>query len=114
MNDEELKGLFDDELQEFINEMQDRQYVPPVTKKTIDDYVEHGYMPGHFVWAVLENDLMKAFGAADSNNTKYMRNICAYVYNDIPSVCHGSPEKVRDWLQMHADRREEMKNANRD
>ena len=67
----------DEEMQEFMNEWDiHSQYVPPVTKKTIDDYVEHGYMPGHFVMAVLENNLTQAFGAADSNNTKYMRNIC--------------------------------------
>ena len=60
----------DEEMQEFMNEWDiHSQYVPPVTKKTIDDYVEHGYMPGHFVMAVLENNLTQAFGAADSNNT---------------------------------------------
>lgn len=107
--------MTDEEMQEFIREMDARnEYVPHVTKKTIDDYVEHGYVPGSFVTAVLENNLMQAFGCADSNNTRYMRNICAYVYNDIPAACHGSPQKVRDWLQMHAERRanQEMSSNN--
>jgi len=107
------KEMTDEEMQEFINSWDiHKQLVPADTKKTIDNYVEHGYRPGHFVHAVLANDLMGAFGAADSNNTKYMRNIVSYVYNDIPSNCHGSYEIVEKWLQMHADEREKKVNDN--
>lgn len=31
-------------------------------------------------------------------NSICMRAIVSYVYNSIPSDCHGSPEKVRAWL----------------
>lgn len=68
------------------------------TKDTIDNYVTKNWEPGGFVTAVLENNLMEALGRADMQNREDIFEICQYVYNDIPSACHGSTEKVRAWL----------------
>jgi hypothetical protein len=70
-----------------------------LTKRTIDDYVQHGYPPGGFVTAVLENNLKEAFARADNNNAIDMHEIVAYCYNHIPSSAWGSPEKVSAWLE---------------
>ncbi len=67
------------------------------TKSAIDRYVERT-PTGSFVRAVLENDLMGAMGQADDENRRDLFEICMYVYNEIPGVCHGSREKVDAWL----------------
>ena len=73
------------------------------TKQTIDDYVSDGLPPGGFVTSVLENDLMGAFGRADTQNRRDLYEICNYVYNEIPANSHGSPEKVSAWLKDHQE-----------
>lgn len=69
------------------------------TIRTINDFVKIGLPPGSFVQAVLENNLMESFGRADMGNRMALFEICEYVYNDIPSACHGSREKVKDWIE---------------
>ena len=61
-------------------------------------YAEKGIPTGGFLQAVLENDLMDAMGKVDDQNREAIWEICNFVYNDIPMSCHGSPEKVRAWL----------------
>ena len=65
-------------------------------------YVEHGCPPGGFLSAVLANDFMEAVGRADSQNIHRLAAWAAYVYNEIPSSCHGSYEAVRAWTEQHA------------
>lgn len=69
------------------------------TKETLDNYVLHNFEPGGFCTAVLENNLMEAFGRADIQNRHDLFEICGYVYNELPSACHGSREKVVAWLK---------------
>ena len=54
--------------------------------------------PGSFIHAVLANDFMKAVSKADDVNIHCLRDIMLYVYNNIPSICWGSPEAVEEWL----------------
>ncbi len=54
--------------------------------------------PGSFVRAVLENNLMEAMGRADEMSLAGLFEIVRYVRWEIPSNCHGSPEKVTAWL----------------
>ncbi len=72
-------------------------------KQALGDYVNHGYPLGGFLTAVVENNLMRAMGSADSYNRATLHQICAYVYNDMPSACHGSPERVAEWFKMHRE-----------
>jgi len=61
-------------------------------------YVEHKIRTGGFLEAVLSNDLFSAFGKADEGNKRQMHEIVKYVYNELPSNCWGSKEKVEAWL----------------
>ena len=72
--------------------------VSQTVKDSLKRYVEMGIPTGGFLQAVLENDLMEAFGHADLYNRANLFDICAYVYNEIPLACHGSVEKVKTWL----------------
>lgn len=68
--------------------------------ESLNRYVEKGIHPGDFLKAVLENNLMEAVGRADHINIRRLPEICKYVYNNIPSLCHGSLEKVEKWVQL--------------
>ncbi len=73
--------------------------IPIQLKQAIDRYVNHGIPTGDFLRAVLENNLMEAIGRADDDNIKIIHNICRYVYNEIPMICHGNIEKVQKWIE---------------
>lgn len=63
------------------------------------DYVERGWLPGSFGVAVLENDLSRAAGAADSLNSNRLAdwgNWCAWY---LPRACWGSREAVAAWAE---------------
>lgn len=62
-------------------------------------YVEHGIQPGSFLTAVLSNDLMRALGRADDINLHALPAYGRFLYNDAPSWCFGSPEKVEAWIE---------------
>lgn len=70
------------------------------------NYIIHGVPTGGFLTAVLENNLMEAFGRADIESALGLRHVCAFLYNHAPAGCYGNPMRVEAWIQMHADRRE--------
>lgn len=72
--------------------------IPQHLKESFDRYVNHGIPCGDFLMAVLENNLMGAFGRADDFNRVILFDICEYVYNEMPAGCHGSKEDVKHWL----------------
>lgn len=74
--------------------------INPVILEGINRYVLLHEKKGHFLTAVLCNNLKEAFYRADDNNTEHMFHVVSYCYNEIPSVCWGSPEEVKAWLEM--------------
>lgn len=74
-------------------------YIPERMMGGIKRYIDQGVDPGHFLTAVICNDLKEAVGRADEEN---MRNIPAYVsyfYNEMPEPCWGSREKMEKWIK---------------
>jgi len=67
-------------------------------KQTIERYTEERLQPGSFITAVLSNDLIRACECADENNKHEIFNIVKYLYNNVPSQCWGSEERVKRWL----------------
>jgi len=61
-------------------------------------YIEEHRHVGHFLTAVLQNDLKEAVGRADDHNLANLPAYVGYLYNEAPSSCWGSPEKVKEWL----------------
>jgi hypothetical protein len=61
-------------------------------------YIVLGIEPGHFLSAVMKNDLFGAVGRADSGNVEIIPAICKFLYNYAPSSCFGSKEKFDAWL----------------
>ncbi len=60
-------------------------------------FVVLGIKPGHFLSAVLANDLAGAFGRGDETALAALRNIMRYLENDAPAACWGTKAKVRAW-----------------
>jgi hypothetical protein len=71
--------------------------LPEELRGGMERYIRHGVIPGHFLTAILENDLFDAVGHADAINGQRLPEIVRWVYNEAPSGCWGSPEKVTAW-----------------
>lgn len=103
------------DLQEFVDDIRlkfltgtepwkfERQYyrIPDSTYETIVNYVVRGWRPGDFLTAVLSNRLMDAMARADENNQTALKDICGFIYNQIPAWCWGSSEEVVAWIEAH-------------
>lgn len=74
------------------------QQVPPEIIESLERYVNDKLQTGSFLHAVLENNLTEALGRADHKNIVCIWAIMNYVYNELPSVCWGNPDKVKAWL----------------
>ena len=70
-------------------------------------YIEHGIKPGSFLTAVLENNLVTAFGKADHINRDRLFEYCNFLWNELPSNSWGSPEKVDEWARSVKRAKEE-------
>ena len=82
-----------------MNEKNYEKYDAPVTiLDAIRNHADHHHPCGSFTTAVLENNLSEAIGRADQFSLAGLFEIVRYVRWEIPSVCHGSPEKVKAWL----------------
>ncbi len=71
--------------------------IPAHMHDALRDWIVYGHMPGRFLTAVLENDLMEAAGRADLINRAALADYATFLYNYAPQACHGSPEKVKSW-----------------
>lgn len=72
--------------------------IPERTLETLLAYVEQGLRPGSFTYAALCNNFYEAASRADAYNGNRLREIAAFIHNELPSVCHGDKETVEAWL----------------
>lgn len=63
-------------------------------------YIENGIRPGSFLAAVLENNLTRAFGSADSTNRPLIGTYVTWLTWEIPAPAWGSPSKVAAWIKQ--------------
>lgn len=66
----------------------------------LQGYTEFHRPVGDFLMAVLSNDLRGACQRADDENIENLPAYVAYLYNEAPGACWGSPEKVKEWLDL--------------
>lgn len=71
--------------------------IPDYMRDGIAGYVLRGEPIGDFLEAVFSNDLVRAYGRADQNNTEVMRDYAELLYNGCPMDSWGSKEKVAAW-----------------
>jgi len=75
------------------------EMLPPHMREGAKLYVEQGIGQGHFLTAVLCNDLVKACSRADSINQREITTWASWLYNEAPAECWGSKEKVKTWIK---------------
>ena len=75
--------------------------IPEHCQDGLKRYIEDGIPPGSFLTAVLENNLVEAFGRADHINRDHIRDYCMWLYNEAPAVPRswGSREIVSKWIK---------------
>lgn len=66
---------------------------------TVRRYIENGISPGHFLTAVICNDLREACSRADDENRRLLFEYVGFFYSHAPSDCWGGPEKYKAWMQ---------------
>ena len=76
----------------------DYNRIPERIKDSLGRYLEHHVQPGHFLTAVLENNLHESFRRADEENRDNLFHLVAYIYKIVPMNAWGSREKVSRWL----------------
>lgn len=79
-------------------------YIPERMMDGLVRFIQQGIEPGSFLLAVLSNDLVGACGQADEENLMNLPAYVAYLYNEVPSRCWGSPEKVQAWIKQRGRR----------
>ena len=62
-------------------------------------YIERGIKPGSFMEAVICNNLTLACMYADDINRYRLFDIVNFFYNEAPSACWGSKEKMEKWIE---------------
>lgn len=55
--------------------------------------------PGHFLSAVINNDLREAVSRADDTNKHCLPNYIEWLYSHAPAGSWGHGDAVRDWLK---------------
>lgn len=61
-------------------------------------YVEHGANPGHFLMALLSNDLKETYARADNINALKIQEWVTFCYSEIPASSWGSARAVKEWM----------------
>lgn len=72
--------------------------IPAHMQEALRRYVVQGLAPGHFLSAVIKNDLRGAINYADATNAPLLKLYVQWFYNEAPDNCHGSPEIMREWM----------------
>jgi len=83
---------------EYIRQRMEEKGIPVEMQGGLERYLFDRISPGHFLTAVLENNLREAFSRGDLENTRVLRNYVLFLYNDVPANCWGSRERVTEWL----------------
>jgi hypothetical protein len=82
--------------------------IPDHMRQAAIAWVKDGVPPGSFLTAVLSNNFVEAFMHADGTNLKHMVEWAEWLYNEIPSQCWGSRDRMDFWIRKKAFEREEM------
>ena len=83
-----------------------RQFeIPDYMMEGLQAYCRDGLRPGHFLQAVICNDLTEAIGRADDDNISNLAAYVSYLYNEADSRCWGSEEKMEAWIAAKVDER---------
>lgn len=88
-------------------EAKDKMYdygIPEYMHGGIVRFYENGIPPGHFLSAVIDNDLKEAFSRADDINSERMKAYVMWFYNCAPGGTWGHAGATEEWItNFHRD-----------
>jgi len=93
--------MTEDEITVFMEDFDktaDWTMIPGHMHQAVRDWIEHGWLPGSFLQAMLEHDVYDAVFRADNWNEGKIAEWCKFLCWYVPSACHGNEENVRDWF----------------
>ncbi len=85
--------------------------IPAHCQDGLADYIRYGVPPGHFLLAVLSNDLREACARADEENRGALFQYVYVLTNYSPIACWGSRESVKYWIETGAALRRDSQPA---
>jgi hypothetical protein len=74
--------------------------LPEGTEESLCLYADHGVPLGSCLEAAVANDFLEFFKRADVEHTAAAQAIASFIYNKMPSECHGSRAVVRAWVAL--------------
>lgn len=87
--------------------MLDYSILPENLREGMKLYIEAGILPGNFLTACLENDLIEAVGHTGPplhlSHWEYLLGVTAFLYNELPDRNYkdspwGSKKAVNSWI----------------
>jgi hypothetical protein len=75
------------------------QILPAEVCDSLKRYIELRIRPGHFLSAVLCNDLTQAVARADPTNLSQLPDYVKWLYNHAPGNSWGSRDRFEAWLR---------------
>ena len=74
--------------------------IPEAAHHSAMEWVFFGVnLGGGFFQAIIANDLVEAFGRADSGNAARIHDYASWLFNDAPRNCWGSAENRSEWAE---------------
>lgn len=92
----------------YNNELWNR--IPAHMQESLRAYIEEARPVGHFLAAVLNNNLKEAVNRADEENLRAIPDYIKWLYNYAPSACWGYDDATMRWSFL-VKREKEEKNA---
>jgi hypothetical protein len=75
----------------------DRCMIPEHMRPGILRWIEEGIKPGHFLYAIITNDLQETYARADDENIIRIHSYIMFFYNHTPVGCWGSKRNAEEW-----------------
>ena len=87
--------------------------IAPHILESVFLYVHEGRHPGHFLTAVLCNDLFEAVGRSDKEALASLPELVVFIHNHVPTCCykiHGvpGPKAMNRWIKWHQQAAKEI------
>ena len=79
--------------------MTDYMDIPEHTRHSLMLYVTEGLRPGRGLQNILGNNLFSTVACCDDATLAVLRPLITWVHSFAPSQCHGSKQKVDEWLR---------------
>lgn len=92
---------------QIIKQLEDNlKLLPESMRDVMFNYIVYGLAPGHFLTAVLSNNLNQAVQRGDQYNVEHLHDYVKFLYWSVPMECWGSDESVTRWLKHGAEVRQ--------